>query len=140
VAAVVLASCMLGTLPTLWLACSARSVPAKSAAVTTVAPMSTASAPKTPLEPAFHSTLRPFVKTYCVECHGGAKPKADLDLSAYATLATITRDVPRWDQVLERVKAAEMPPDDAEKQPPAKERAAVVAWLESMHAAEVQRT
>ncbi len=35
-----------------------------------------------PLEHRFREQVRPFLATYCVECHGKDKPKGDLDLSA----------------------------------------------------------
>ena len=118
-------------LPLLWFACTAPSGGSTSSVAVSATPRLAAD---------FQQTVHPFVTTYCVTCHGGNKPKADLDLSAYDTLASVAKDVPRWDQVLERVKAGEMPPDDADKLPTAAERQPVVAWLESMHAAEVART
>ena len=119
-------------LPLLWFACAAQQTsPTSKLAGTPVGPS---------LDAGLNSTVHPFIESYCVSCHGGKKPKADLDLSSATTLAAITGDVPRWTQVLERVKANEMPPDDAEKQPTAAERQPVVAWLEAMHASEVART
>jgi hypothetical protein len=91
------------------------------------------------LEARFQSTVHPFVQIYCVTCHGGAKPKAELDLSTYTTLDSITRDPRRWSLILERVKAGEMPPDDAEKQPTAAERKPVVGWIWTMSALEAKR-
>ena len=87
----------------------------------------------------FSTKVRPFVQTYCVECHSGAKPEAELDLSGYAKLDAVMKDPARWSQVLERVKAGEMPPDDAKKRPAAAQRAPVVAWLETMRADEARR-
>ena len=128
----VLAPAACVALPLLWFACGTPpAVPSPKVAA----------APKPPaLDAGFHATVQPFVQAYCVECHGGKKPKAELDLSTYTTLASIAKDTPRWDQVLERIKAREMPPDDADKQPTAAERQPVVAWLETMHESEVQRT
>ena len=34
------------------------------------------------LERRFAVTVRPFVESYCLDCHGGEKPKADFDLRA----------------------------------------------------------
>jgi hypothetical protein len=91
------------------------------------------------LEARFHSTVHPFIQTYCVSCHGGEKPKAELDLSAYTTLDSITQDPRRWNLVLDRIKAGEMPPDDAEKQPTAAQRKPVVGWIWNMSAYEAKR-
>ncbi len=91
------------------------------------------------LEARFQSTVHPFVQTYCVTCHGGTKPKAELDLSTYTTLDSIARDPRRWNLILERIKAGEMPPDDAEKQPTAAERKPVMGWIWTMSALEAKR-
>src|SRR5688572_26562947 len=41
----------------------------------------TTSAVTARLETRFDAVVAPFVKTYCVECHGGRKPEAELDLT-----------------------------------------------------------
>ncbi len=87
----------------------------------------------------FNTQVRPFVQTYCADCHAGAKPEAELDLAAFSTLKSVTADPRRWSLVLERVKAGEMPPDDAKKHPAAAQRAQVVAWLETMRSDEARR-
>jgi hypothetical protein len=56
----------------------------------------------------FEAQVRPLLTSYCVACHGGAKPKARLDLSA-------SLDPARWLEVLKQVKTRAMPPDDAKK-------------------------
>lgn len=91
------------------------------------------------LEAKFHASVQPFLQSYCVECHGGAKPKAELDLSTYTTVESVAKDPRRWSLVMERLKAAEMPPDDADKQPTAAERKSIVGWLWTMNAREAQR-
>ncbi len=45
-------------------------------------------------------TVRPFLTSYCVGCHGGAAPAAQFDLGSYATMPAVTRDYPRWNLVL----------------------------------------
>ncbi len=134
-------------LPLLWFACTApTAVPEEkiAAARPTPTPTPTTVATPAPISPAlgvgFRSTVHPFVQTYCVECHGGEKPKAELNLSSYATLDSVRKDVRRWDQVLERVEAGEMPPDDADKQPTTAQRKDVITWLQAMRASEIQRT
>ena len=44
-------------------------------------PAPTQTAATSPLEHRFRDTVRPFVETYCLGCHGKEKPKGDLDLS-----------------------------------------------------------
>src|SRR5205807_5899162 len=41
------------------------------------------------LEASFRDTVRPFLRSYCFECHDQQKHKGDLDLSAYATVEAV---------------------------------------------------
>jgi len=91
------------------------------------------------LEAHFKSTVHPFIQTYCVTCHGGAKPKAELDLSTYTTVDSIAKDPRRWSLILDRIKAGEMPPDDADKQPTAVQRKPVVGWIWNLSLHEARR-
>ena len=79
----------------------------------------------------FDHTVRPFLSTYCVSCHGGAKPEAELDLSAVTSVAGVLADAAHWDRVMERLAAGEMPPDKAPKYPNLQDRQAVVNWVQS---------
>jgi hypothetical protein len=87
----------------------------------------------------FNMKVRPFVQTYCVECHAGAKPEAGLDLASFSNFDSVTKDPAHWSLVLERIRAGEMPPDDTKKKPAVAQRAPVVAWLEAMRQAEAKR-
>ena len=69
------------------------------------------------MERGFAALVRPFIETYCVTCHGGEKPKADFDLSHYSTMESIVRDHRHWELVLEKLQAAEMPPEKAKQHP-----------------------
>ena len=91
------------------------------------------------LQRQYAETVQPFVASYCVSCHGGAKPKANLDLGKYAALEDVVREHPRWAEVRDQLTAAEMPPDKAKHQPTPGERQAVVAWIESMRRYEAQK-
>ncbi len=92
-----------------------------------------------PLEQGFGGTVRPFMQTYCFSCHSGDKPKGDLDLSSYGNLAAVTSDFSRWALVGKRVKAEEMPPDDAKLYPTADERKQIADWIEAVGAEEAKR-
>jgi formylglycine-generating enzyme required for sulfatase activity len=77
---------------------------------------------------AFQGQVRPFLRTYCFECHSGARPKGDLSLDLYeqaTDVATIGRK--RWRQVQDKLLARTMPPEDAQ-QPSAQEREFVRQW------------
>src|SRR5258708_25479485 len=73
------------------------------------------------LERRFAQTVRPFLTSYCVACHGGATPAAQFDLPSYSTMAALIQDYDRWNLVLEKLTAQAMPPQPA-KQPPAAAR------------------
>jgi hypothetical protein len=90
------------------------------------------------LEKGFTDTVRPFVDSYCLQCHAGEKPKGELDLRGYQDLQAVTADAHRWATVLERLDAGEMPPKKA-KQPPAELRRKVVAWIQSMRREESRK-
>ena len=118
----------------LWSACTSSS-PAPSVAAN---PVPVPAAAPDPLAAGFVDTVHPFVQAYCLDCHSGAKPEADLDLSSYSTLASVTADPRRWSLVLDRLKAGEMPPKEAKKHPTAEQRAPVIAWIQLMGAEDVR--
>ncbi len=84
------------------------------------------------LEDRFSSQVKPFLERYCYSCHGATKPKAMLDLSRDTTVPAVVANARRWEQVLERLHAEEMPPAGAKDRPKADERAAVIAWLREL--------
>jgi hypothetical protein len=90
------------------------------------------------LEQRFTKTVKPFVTTYCVGCHSGANAAAQFDLRSYSTVAAVLHDYPRWNLVLEKLTAGQMPPKGV-KQPPADNRQAVVDWVRDVRAAEARK-
>jgi hypothetical protein len=91
------------------------------------------------LEARFHTTVQPFVASYCVECHGKEKPKGDLDLSAYATLVAVAKDLDQWETVLEQLESNTMPPAKARRHPEARLRGDVIEWIKSVRQQEAVR-
>lgn len=51
-----------------------------------------------------------FLKNYCHDCHGGEKPKAELDLSIVTDLKLLHQDPKLWERVVKQVAEREMPP------------------------------
>jgi mono/diheme cytochrome c family protein len=92
-----------------------------------------------PLDADFTTTVRPFLDRYCVSCHGPKRKEAELDLSRAANSAAVAADFRHWELVAERLKADEMPPDGAPRQPKADERTAVLAWLGKLREREIAR-
>lgn len=78
----------------------------------------------------FDQLVRPFVGTYCLDCHRGPDPEASFDLSGYTSVDSVVRDFAHWEYVHEMLDYGDMPPDDAERQPPTAERREVMAWIE----------
>jgi hypothetical protein len=103
------------------------------------APASAADKPRADLEKEFRDSVRPFVATYCLSCHSGAKPKADVDLGRFTTPESVGRDFPQWEIVAEQLKSADMPPKDAKKQPAKDERQRAIAWVERFRKFEAER-
>ncbi|MEO2087967.1 MAG: DUF1587 domain-containing protein, partial [Gemmataceae bacterium] len=91
------------------------------------------------LEKAFEKSVRPFLETHCNSCHGGKKPKGDLDLTPFTSVGAVAKDPKRWELVLGRLRAGDMPPADAKSQPTAKLRMVVIDWVEAVRAAEGEK-
>ena len=77
----------------------------------------------------FDRTVRPFLKQYCITCHGKDKAEADLDLSAYSSYAQAGRDSSRWSTILGKLESAKMPPKKAKLRPPPESRRQVTQWF-----------
>ena len=89
------------------------------------------------LEGRFQNDVAPFLKTYCLNCHGAETQEAKLDLSPFNTAKNVADAHQTWEIVLERMEAGEMPPADAKAQPTTEQRLAVIRWI---HAARDQET
>ena len=92
-----------------------------------------------PLERRFADVVQPFLKNYCLACHGPKKQQAKLDLSGYTSAAVIVKNQHIWDRLIERLEAEEMPPENAPRQPGPHERRAVLDWLRDLREQEAQR-
>ncbi len=88
---------------------------------------------------AFQDSVHPFLKTYCLACHGPDKHKGDLDLSGYTTWETVARDHQRWDLVLERLRTGDMPPKTAKQHPSVELRREIIGQLEAIRTFEANR-
>jgi hypothetical protein len=86
------------------------------------------------LERQFRDTVHPFLQDYCFHCHDQKKHKGDLDLSSYSSLDAVCQDFGRWETVIEKLKAAEMPPEEADQKPAPKLRRGVIEWIQAVRA------
>ncbi len=94
---------------------------------------------KRELHQSFDDTVRPFLTTYCFDCHGAKKQEGKSNLSSYSSVEKIARAAGLWDIVLERLEKKEMPPEEAKRHPPAEERRAIMDWLKRLRKHEAQR-
>jgi mono/diheme cytochrome c family protein len=102
------------------------------------APMNAAAPADPEVERGFTQTVQPFLNTYCTSCHGGAKPAAQLDLRQYSTAASVVQDFSRWNRVLARLTASEMPPKSM-TQPSDQARRQVIDWIQATWATEARQ-
>jgi hypothetical protein len=76
----------------------------------------------------YDETVRPFLDTYCIKCHGPDKQKGD---RRYDTLAIDFSDEESmwlWQDIADQLNLGDMPPSKA-KQPDSHDRLEVVAWV-----------
>ena len=93
----------------------------------------------TRLERRFADTVHPFIESYCFGCHGKEKQKGKLDLSPYSTVDAVVSDYRRWEIVLEKLKAEEMPPEEAKRHPTPQLRGNVIEWIQDLRKHEAKR-
>lgn len=87
-----------------------------------------AAAPALSPEAGFETIVKPFLAEHCYECHGNEKHKKDLNFEAIESVASLTADGDRWDDVVQKLRHKEMPPED-EPQPAEPQRQAVATWI-----------
>ena len=82
-------------------------------------------------EDPFGDRVLPFLKTYCVECHDPTLKEGELDLTRYTSASLIAQDFRQWEHVVTFLKEEKMPPKKS-KQPPAAERAGLLAAVDEL--------
>jgi mono/diheme cytochrome c family protein len=90
-----------------------------------------AAAPADPQQAAYEKDVRPLLAKYCFGCHGGAKPKAELNLESFRDEASALKSRRTWKKVYDILHADEMPPADKPQPTPA-ERERITDWVESL--------
>ncbi|MCM8536402.1 MAG: DUF1592 domain-containing protein, partial [Lentisphaeraceae bacterium] len=58
------------------------------------------------------SKATPFLKKYCIECHGGKKVKGKIDLTKIKTQQDLLKNYEVFESALELIHGKEMPPED----------------------------
>ena len=78
----------------------------------------------------FETTVQPLLEKNCYACHSESLKSGGLNLEAYKSAESVLQDRDRWDKILHRLDAGEMPPKGMPR-PDAAELAAAKAWLTS---------
>jgi mono/diheme cytochrome c family protein len=72
--------------------------------------------------------VAPFLQSHCLRCHGEKKQKGDFRMDTLSRDFSDLKTAEKWAEVMDRINAGEMPPED-EKQPLAAEIGGMVNWL-----------
>ncbi len=78
--------------------------------------------------PGFDGKAKPFIKAYCIDCHGPDVKKAGLRLDTLGTDLADEASLAKWVHVHDKVAAGKMPPRKSE-QPPKAEAETFTKWL-----------
>jgi hypothetical protein len=70
----------------------------------------------------FRQHVEPFVKNYCVSCHGNRKSKSGINFEVAVRKPGDAAFSEKWTQAFANVNAHDMPPEDEDKQPTDAER------------------
>lgn len=76
-----------------------------------------------------NADVEPFFKEHCLRCHGEEKQKGDFRIDELSRDFSSGKDAEMWFEVITRMGAGEMPPDDEPSLPTAAESDRVMEWL-----------
>ncbi|GAG25502.1 unnamed protein product, partial [marine sediment metagenome] len=74
------------------------------------------------------SVVAPFLKEYCIECHGPKKSKGDIRLDELRSDFSNGINFQNWESVMDTINGGDMPPED-EEQPSIETFAVVSDWI-----------
>src|SRR5262245_79290 len=63
----------------------------------------------------YQQQIAPLFTKYCISCHGGKKPKGDLNLEEFKAGDALAKNVGLMESILTNVKNGEMPPENKPK-------------------------
>lgn len=79
----------------------------------------------------FEQAIQPFFAAHCYDCHNAQLMSGALNLESYRTTAAILENRERWEDVLRKLRAGEMPPKGMPR-PKEAELQQAVRWLENL--------
>lgn len=94
--------------------------------LTALLPVAATAAPEVTTFP--RAKLEPFLKEYCIECHGPDEQKGQVRFDEVAWQVKNGDEAQRWQDILDVLNGAEMPPED-EPQPSDEEMSAMLDTL-----------
>ncbi len=77
----------------------------------------------------FKDQIQPFLKSYCVACHGPKVQKGKIRVDHLTASMSDRREAALWSRMLEAIEFGEMPSDKAEKFPAKGETRFVQSWI-----------
>ncbi len=80
----------------------------------------------------FDKKVAPYIKSFCMDCHGTDLQEAKLDLSLFKSTQDVSDAHGLWEIVLTRLEAGEMPPEDSEPVPSQEETKEIVEWIHAL--------
>jgi mono/diheme cytochrome c family protein len=80
-------------------------------------------------DPAFDSSVKPFLTRTCAACHNPQLKSGGLDLSAYPTAAALAQDPQIWEKVVLKLRTGQMPPPPM-PHPAEVDVQAITRWIE----------
>ena len=79
----------------------------------------------------YQQQVAPFVKKYCVECHGAESSEGGIALHTFDSEASVLKGRKHWAKVLPMLQIEAMPPvEDGRERPTHDEYLAITAWLD----------
>jgi hypothetical protein len=77
----------------------------------------------------YRDEVTPFLKTYCVKCHGNGRAKGGIHFTNMMKRPEAGELRRRWQIALANVREHDMPPEDAVEQPTEAERRTFIDWV-----------
>jgi hypothetical protein len=77
----------------------------------------------------FTRQVQPFLKTYCISCHGPQSQKAEIRFDHLTASMSDRKEAELWARMLEAIEFGEMPSDTAKQFPTQAEARLVQGWI-----------
>ena len=78
----------------------------------------------------FRERVQPFLRKYCVECHGRETHEGEVNFEALKSFSAAIGERKTWERARKMLGSGSMPPADHEPRPAASEAAALVRWID----------